>query len=459
MAREITMKTAALVDKFVGPVEDALRGLQKSSSAERTIDGEKTAAGIEGTLLWAVGLFGGLENVTLLLAIVCFRHSRRRPLHILVGSMAVGDLFVSFVYLPSYTLLLLGSASSPSSASSSLLSSHHGASEHELTTPADDLALLQDGRSVSTAGLKSDNGDVGKFVFCVLLRGLLMQAVSLTLTASLLVMIYFYALTLPTRTTKKYFGACKMLACITLTSLLTFLLIYLPVSLGSGERVDIYFEYDVCSLHTGSGGSSSSANSQQPSHQNGPATTTASTTSTLVAKSSSLTIAYGHLIALLHLIEIALSGAFYAKLYIVIRRRSQTPSRQPLHRLSSSASVDAARLILHNNYYSNALRTTSILFASVLVFWLPACVVGLMSTTSLVTFSSRLPHRLALDLLLLKSAVNPIIYVYGVRSLRRSIRFLCLCNCQTFEDRIRYSMTEDDCDNDDCMELGSLNNV
>ena len=40
-------------------------------------------------------------------------------------------------------------------------------------------------------------------------------------------------------------------------------------------------------------------------------------------------------------------------------------------------------------------------------------------------------HHLVMDLLLLKSSINPSIYIYGIRSLRFEMKVLCMCRCRT----------------------------
>lgn len=469
-------------EQFMGPVQAAaLRGVQYKGlgvggegelgvrAGEKAIDGAKTVAGIEGTLLWAVGLLGGLENITLLFAIVCFRHSRRRALHVLVGTLAVGDLFVSFVYLPSYTLLLLGTTAP----------FHGTGATHDLmataTTTTDSLPRLAHDASVDvellsvqqqllgSAAPAADQADIrqthkttvmavaggGEFVFCVVLRGLLAQTVGLTLTISVLVMIYFYFLTLPTRTMERHFGVSRTLAYVTLTSFLTFLLVFLPVVLAPADgTVDIYFEQDVCSLRRAHIGQATG----QPAPDDQRAKPDAANPSSPVSTDSIVT--YRHFIALLHLAEVLLAGVFYVKICLAIRRRraSVVNSRTCLSSGAPAGNVTSAEVLLAHNY-SSAMRTTTVLFASILVFWLPACVTGLASSFETSPSASRIAHRLSFDLLLLKSAVSPLIYVYGVRTLRRSIRWLCLCNCQASDDRSpRISLTDDD----DCMEMRSL---
>ena len=40
-------------------------------------------------------------------------------------------------------------------------------------------------------------------------------------------------------------------------------------------------------------------------------------------------------------------------------------------------------------------------------------------------------HRATFDLLLTKSAVNPLIYIYGLRSLRHEVKLFCMCRCRS----------------------------
>ena len=61
---------------------------------------------VESTYLWAVGLFGTVENGAILLTTVCSIQTNR-PLHILVGTLALADMYTSMIYIPSYTYYLL----------------------------------------------------------------------------------------------------------------------------------------------------------------------------------------------------------------------------------------------------------------------------------------------------------------------------------------------------------------
>ncbi len=60
----------------------------------------------EGTFLWDVGLFGIVENGAIVLTAI-FSKIFQNHLHILVGSLAAIDLFISLIYIPSQTYFLL----------------------------------------------------------------------------------------------------------------------------------------------------------------------------------------------------------------------------------------------------------------------------------------------------------------------------------------------------------------
>ena len=45
-----------------------------------------------------------------------------------------------------------------------------------------------------------------------------------------------------------------------------------------------------------------------------------------------------------------------------------------------------------------------------------------------------------MDLLLLKSAINPTIYIYGIRSLRHEMRLVCMCKCRLDEKTAKEEM-------------------
>ena len=76
--------------------------------------------------------------------------------------------------------------------------------------------------------------------------------------------------------------------------------------------------------------------------------------------------------------------------------------------------------------YKRAMKTTVLLFVSFCFCWLPIYVVNILDP-----FTVYLPlHHVAMDLLLLKSAINPAIYIYGIRSVRRELKLLLMCRCQ-----------------------------
>ena len=74
------------------------------------------------------------------------------------------------------------------------------------------------------------------------------------------------------------------------------------------------------------------------------------------------------------------------------------------------------------------MRTTVLLFLTFGVCWVPIYVANIIDPLH-VRFPSYI-HHIVMDLLLLKSAINPAIYIYGIRSLRRELKLMCLCRCR-----------------------------
>ena len=90
--------------------------------------------------------------------------------------------------------------------------------------------------------------------------------------------------------------------------------------------------------------------------------------------------------------------------------------------------------------YTRASKITILVFTSFILCWLPIYIVNMIDPEH-----QKLPddvHHLVMDLLLLKSAINPTIYIYGIRSLRHEMRLVCMCKCRLDEKTAKEEMAK-----------------
>ena len=78
--------------------------------------------------------------------------------------------------------------------------------------------------------------------------------------------------------------------------------------------------------------------------------------------------------------------------------------------------------------YTRALRTTSLFFITMMILCCPFYIVNAVDPDHTMLLPKR--HLVTLDLFITKSAVNPILYLYGVRALRLSVKLMCFCRCR-----------------------------
>ena len=311
----------------------------------------KGSYSVEGTFLWAVGLFGTVENGCVLLTAI-FSKKFKRPLHLLIGSLAVTDLFVSLIYIPSYTYYLL---------------------------EGDRNIQAEDGRHSDTA-----------FSFCKLSRSIFVEIASVTLTIKALIAVYLYISACSREWVPHVFSTRKTLAFIGTAWCVNFVILFVPTFLGYPE-VDFYPNSFICFT--------SPRVQMNDSFSNG----------TVSAIYTFVTLA-------MHLAELMVICLCFVKVHLAIVKGKLYSDK---HR-----SKDKQAKI----NYLRALKITCMVFASFCICWLPIYVINIIDPTH-----TTLPvdlHHLVMDLLLLKSSINPTIYIYGIRSLRYEIKLLCLCRCR-----------------------------
>ena len=117
---------------------------------------------VEGTFLWAVGLFGTVINGATVITVISSRRCRR-PLHILVGTLGFTDLFISMVYIPSYTYFLLEGVPDTGNKSTEISS-------------------------------KEETKEI-QWNFCLVSRSILIEIASVSLSIKALISLYLYIYT------------------------------------------------------------------------------------------------------------------------------------------------------------------------------------------------------------------------------------------------------------------------
>ena len=304
---------------------------------------------VEGTFLWAVGLFGTVENGAILLTAI-FSRKFKRPLHMLVGSLAATDLFISLIYIPSYTYFLLGG-------------------DRDFT--------VEDSQTIS-------------YTYCTISRGIFVEVASVTVTIKAMIALYLYIFTISKESAKRIFTTKSTLCYIFLAYLINFAVLFIPLFIGY-SMVDLYPNALVCSV---------GPDAQYSMWENEKA------------------IALYSLAALaLHVAELTVICVCFVYLHRAIAQGSAYSDK---HRENDKE----ARM-----NYRRASKLTLVVFISFCVCWLPIYLVSILDPDR-----SLLPnqlHRFAMDLLLLKSSVNPTIYICAMRSLRHELRLMCICKCRS----------------------------
>ncbi len=314
---------------------------------------------LEGTFLWAVGLFGTVENGAIVLTAI-FSRRFKRPLHLLVATLASTDLFISVIYIPSYTYFLLEGGTTFVDANSKELN------------------------------VKPEDSINSKYSFCNVARIIFVQIASVTLTIKALIALYLYVLTKSKELAQKLFTTRSTLFFIIIAWGINFLMLFLPGLLGDG-KVEFYPSALACI-------------SAKVVLQEGNQT------------EKQLAFIYPFTALAVHFMELLLICVCFMKIHDAIRKAKYISM---LHNHGDKIS---------SSTYSQAKKITTLVFGSFLFCWLPIYVINIIDPEQ-----KRIPddiHHIVMDLLLLKSAINPTIYIYGMRSVRYEMRLLCMCRCR-----------------------------
>ncbi len=348
----------------------------------------KGSHSVEGTFLWAVGLFGSVENGAVVLTAV-FSRKFKKPLHMLVGTLATTDLFISLIYIPSYTYFLL-------EGDTNFVNE---------PLPPGEIAKDEESR-ISASALggagAAEDADSSRFSFCNVSRSIFVEIASVTLTIKALIALYLYVLTRSREFARQLFSPRNTLIFIGIAWGINFVMLFLPSFLGHG-KVDFYPNEFVCL-----------------SRGEAPPDATSS--------DETLTFVYSFTALAVHAIELTLICACFVKVHHAITRGKLYSNT---HR--QGANEKEARI-----NYARASKITILVFASFVLCWLPIYVINMVDPEH-----EKLPdyvHHLVMDLLLLKSAINPTIYIYGIRSLRHEMRLVCMCKCRLDEKTAKQEL-------------------
>ncbi|KAK2191572.1 hypothetical protein NP493_51g05036, partial [Ridgeia piscesae] len=91
--------------RILGPLHDPLWFIEPDTPLP-TRPAMHWSESVEGAYLWSIALLGGVTNTIVLVTCACSRRALR-PLHVLVAALALADLLVACVYVPTYTYLLV----------------------------------------------------------------------------------------------------------------------------------------------------------------------------------------------------------------------------------------------------------------------------------------------------------------------------------------------------------------
>ncbi|ELU05956.1 hypothetical protein CAPTEDRAFT_202471 [Capitella teleta] len=241
-----------------------------------------------------------------------------------------------------------------------------------------------------------------RWQLCVAFNLIFAEIASVTLGIKVLIAAYLYVITrFSKEIVNKIFRAAYTVCFIIFVWLANFIILFLPGFVGWGAQQHFYPNGFVCY--------------KSPQHRD-PSSPLA--VGILNANSSYLIVMLST-----HILQLAIIGFCFVAVHRAILR-GRLLSQQ--HKLEGSQS----RLS-----YDRASKTTVLIFVSLFICWLPIYLVNAIDL-----HRSRLPgalHRISMDLLLAKSAINPFIYIYGLKSLRHQAKLFCLCRCRSNEQRLK----------------------
>lgn len=239
-----------------------------------------------------------------------------------------------------------------------------------------------------------------RWQLCVASKLIFAEIASVTLSIKTLIAIYLFVFTrFSKEVANSIFRISHTIAFIITAWLINFVVLFVPHFLGWSFQ-DIYPNGFVC---------------YKSQSTNGRGT---------FWTSESFNTPHALIMLSTHLIQLVVIFFCFAEVHRAILR-GRLLSQQ--HKLEDSES---------RMNYDRASKTTVLMFFSLCICWLPVYLANVADHRH-----TRLPlslHRVSMDLLMTKSAMNPFIYLYGLKSLRHLAKLLCLCKCRSREQNLKF---------------------
>ena len=231
---------------------------------------------------------------------------------------------------------------------------------------------------------------------CSVAHQLFVMSASMALTTKDLIAVYLQLFAYSRTWTRVIFSRRNTVAYVIIAFAFNFLMLYLPRFFGYAT-LDFYSSAFVCSRHA-----NVSAHAQDAFSD--------------ASYNSTVAILHYLFSLIVHLLELGITCICFVDVRLAITRGRRASERH----------VPQTGRVRAN--YRRAARITTLVFASCVVCWLPIYAVTVVDPDR-----SRLPlvvHRVSVNLFLLKSVINPLIYIYGMRALRHEMKLVCMCSCR-----------------------------
>ena len=313
-------------------------------------------ASIQGTTLWAIGIFGTVANGAVFFTVILSKRLKK-PLHMLIGTLAATDLFISMVYIPIYTYYML---------------------------QADDVAST----------------------FCTVSRIMFLEIASVTLTIKTLIALYFYVLARFRERAKEIFSIRNTTFFIITAWFANCCVLFAPEIIGL-EIVDFFPNDYLCPTYNAPERLPTSIFTREVIHWICPLVT-----------------------LFIYVVQLLVIMLCFANVHSAIHRAKD-------YWMKENADDTSTRV-----HYSKAEKTMWIIFITFCVCWLPMNVVNIIDISH--TILPKWVYNLTMSLLLMKSAINPCIYIYGVRAIRFELKVVCICKCRSNNVKLDNVITGSD---------------
>lgn len=231
---------------------------------------------------------------------------------------------------------------------------------------------------------ESTNGQVNNgttITTCSTLRGIFLETTNLSVTLKLAVVLHLVATTVSKHLAQDWFSLPKIAAMVTTMCVLKFCATSLPGLLDNRSNLNIF--KDVCAVE------------DRQSHSG----------------ESSSPLEYSLVALALNWMEFVVMGIALVRIHFSLRK--------------------CRRFIGKNDLIVRSYRRATIIMrltsATICICWLPIYVIGAVDPSHQTAPDAL--HKIALDLLFLRVAIDPVISIYGFRSIRVGIDRVCMGKC------------------------------